>query len=272
MNNETINNLTLSAIEELKALPIKHKSRVVQKNLVLWEQELFPLLEDVGMPIYQFLLVKILKPAGFEVPDEDDKEAFEKASDNLCTTVNRVRKRMVKKGLLAPSRGAVAVSLPAGGAVPGVVVQPVGSVVSVAQSNPSLGSVPSVQPVKAHIVPVESSGLAPSMYGFNIPDYVVRESSLVAIEDFDMYPDELNRLKREKDDGFNVAWSGVDENIFKEFVPKLLESSKLEISDKNKLDFNSYLPTYLKKVFKGIDEVKLELYKHILMKLKVQKR
>lgn len=254
MNNlENVRQLALESLDKYKGLPVKNISSLVESELTFWETSLFPIYDSLYLPRYQTLIDDFLVKAGFDV-------SVKKLTNTVFYVKEKRKKKAIKGGVSLPA---------AGGAVPGVVVQPIGSV---AQSNPSLGSVPSVQPVKAHIVPVESSGLAPSMYGFNIPDYVVRESSLVAIEDFDMYPDELNRLKREKDDGFNVAWSGVDENIFKEFVPKLLESSKLEISDKNKLDFNSYLPTYLKKVFKGIDEVKLELYKHILMKLKVQKR
>lgn len=224
MNNETINNLTLTAIEELKALPIKHKSRVVQKNLVLWEQELFPLLEDVGMPIYHFLLVKIFKPAGFDVPSEDDKEGFKKASDNLCTTVNRVRKSMIKKGLLVPSSGSVAMSLPAAHGVPGVVVQPVGSMVSVAQSNPSLGSVPSVesvQPVMAPIVPVVASGEMAWVYP---------KTSKVQPVEIDTWEDEQTRLQKEKFgeiEGWDV-WNGRDEYLWLELLGEIERFNKIQ--------------------------------------------
>ena len=276
MNSNLVDNLTKQAIDELRLLPIKHKSRVVQKNLVMWETELFPLLQDVGLPIYPFLLEKIFKPAGFDVPSVEDKEGFKKAVDNLCTTVNRVRKSMVKKGLLVPSGAGVA--LP--GLLPGQAVQ-----VQAVAVQPSIGGVghsgavvPS--PVVAVVTqePVARSGgsgdMASTKYGFNIPAYVVRADSVVAPADFDSYPVELERLRNEKEDGFKVVWSGVDETIYQEFRKELFDFSYMQIKDSDKLDFiNGYLKLYLKKVFKNkYDEETLEHYSLLLQKLRVQSR
>lgn len=278
MDSNLVNNLTKQAIDELRLLPIKHKSRVIQKNLVMWETELFPLLQDVGLPIYPFLLEKIFKPAGFDVPSMEDKEAFQRASDNLRGTVSSVRKRLIKKGLLKPS-GAV-VALP--GVVPGqsqsVAVQPsIGGVGSsspaVALSHDVVGMTPAVVTQEPVAVVGDSVVMADSKYGFNIPAYVVRADSVVAPADFDLYSVELDRLRAEKEDGFKSSWSGVDETIYLEFRKELFDFSYMQYKDSEKFDMNGYLKLYLKKVFKNkYDEDTLEHYSLLLQKLRVQSR
>lgn len=262
MNHDDVNNITRACIEELRLLPIKHKSRVVQKNLVLWDTELFPLLQDVGLPIYPFLLEKIFKPAGFDVPALEDKEAFQKASDNLCTTVNRVRKSMAKKGLIPSIRGAVSVPGVQPGQVPAV--QPstgmaVGGYSPSSASNPVGGGVSTAQAVQEPV-----GGSVPS--AGDCSWWYSKKSSVqpVAVDSWDS---EIVRLKKEKNgvvEGFNV-WTGKDEFLWLQILGDIDSYNERQLSQSKKWSHSNQVPF---KITIRKDEALSEVYDLLTAKLK----
>ncbi len=241
MNNlENVRQLALESLDKYKGLPVKNISSLVESELTFWETSLFPIYDSLYLPRYQTLIDDFLVKAGFDV-----------SVKKLTNTVFYVKEKRKKKAI----KGGV--SLPAAGGVPGVVVQPIGSVVSVAQSNPSLGSVPSVQPVNAPIVPVAPSGMS----------WVYPKVSKVQPIEIESWEAEEKRLRKEKFgeiDGWDV-WNGKDEYLWIELLKEIDKFNKIQPKQSYMWRHDNYVQ--FKQSIKK-DEQLTNIYELLMSKLK----
>lgn len=233
---------------------IRNFTWLVERELDSWEQDIFPVYSMLSMPKYQTLIEEHL----MGVVDGEISVV------KLTETINRVRQKRAKKAL----KGGVSLH-PVSTAVPSAVApHPVygGSVVGV---SPAVVSMPMAQVEPLVEAPMVSH--ATGEYGFNIPDYVSRMESVIEPVGFTHFPDEIKRIVKEKEDGFPVSWSNVDEFIFKQFQEKLFNHSKIQLLDNDKYDFLKPQTRYIEKALR-VNEEKAQVYAYLMLKLRVHKR
>lgn len=273
MNDIVLN--TIALLEERKkafkekysGAKVKNFTWLVEREIDSWDKEYFPIYSMLCLPKYQTLIEDHL----LGVVDGEITVA------KLTETINRVRAKKRKQAqklgvshpVVQPGLDLVAVHHPVshvvGGYGPAVAPNPV---VGGGSTSPAIQ-----EPVADSVTSEGGVVLADRKFGLNIPSYVVRKNSLIELVDFSMYPEELERLRSEKEGGFTVAWSGVDETLFKEFIDIVLEYSSRQFKDSEKFDFNGLIKSYIKKAFKtSLADEMLEIYSLLIYKLKKQCR